>query len=130
MEGLAAYLASYRMKPQQLRKLEEISEKYDKAIAEGNLSEMIEYDSAFHNLIVESCDNNVLIMLINQLQELMLRFRYLYYDYFDRSGKMPEEHRVILDAIREGRANEARAAADAHIERLKDGVINDGIRQG
>ena len=130
MEGLAACLASYRMKPQQLKKLEEISEKYEKAIAEGNLSDMIEYDSAFHNLIVESCDNNILLMLINQLQELMLRFRYLYYDNFDRSGKMPEEHRVILDAIREGRANEARAAADTHIERLKAGVINDGFRQG
>ena len=54
MEGLAAYLASYRMKPQQLKKLEEISEKYEKAIAEGDLASMIEYDSAFHNLIVES----------------------------------------------------------------------------
>ena len=130
MEGLAAYLASYRMKPHQMKRLEEISEAYDKSVRDGNLADMIEYDSQFHNLIVESCNNNILTMMINQLQELVLRFRYIYYDNYKRAEKMPGEHKSIMDAIREGRANEARAAADAHIERLKDGVINDGIRQG
>lgn len=129
MEGLAAYLASYRMNPNQMKKLEEISDEYDKAVKDGNMADMIKYDSAFHNLIVESCNNSILMMMINQLQELVLRFRYIYYDNFKRAEKMPEEHRIIMDAIREGRANEARGAADAHIERIKDGVINDGIRQ-
>ena len=42
---------------------------------------------------------------------------------------MPEEHRQILEAIRDGRAEDARAAADIHIDRLKEMVIRDGIRQ-
>lgn len=130
MEGFAAYLASFRMKQNQMEELEKISEAYDKAVKEGNMTDMITYDSAFHNLIVESCNNSILLMMINQLQELVLRFRYIYYDNFKRAEKMPEEHRIIMDAINEGRANEAREAADSHIERIKDRVINDGIRQG
>lgn len=129
MEGLAAYLASSRMSQDQMKQLEEISEEYDKAVKAGNMTDMIKYDSAFHNLIVESCNNSILMMMINQLQELVLRFRYIYYDNFKRAEKMPEEHRIIMDAIREGRSGEAREAADAHIESLKNGVINDGIRQ-
>lgn len=129
MEGLAAYLASSRMTPQQMKKLEEISEEYDKAVKDGNMTDMIKYDSAFHNLIVESCNNSILMMMINKLQELVLRFRYIYYDNFKSAEKMPEEHRIIMNAICEGRAGEAREAADAHIERIKYGVINDGIRQ-
>lgn len=130
MEGLAAYLASYRMTPDQMDALEKIAEAYNTAVEEGNMAEMISNDAAFHNLIVESCNNSILLMMINQLQELVLRFRYIYYDNFKRAEKMPEEHMAIMDAIREGRAAEARAAADVHIERLKDMVINDGIRQG
>lgn len=129
MEGLAAYLASSRMDPNQMKQLVEISEKYDKAVQDGNTADMIEYDSAFHNLIVESCNNSILTMMINRLQELVLRFRYIYYDDFKRAEKMPEEHRIIMEAIREGRADDAREAADAHIERLKYGVKNDEIRQ-
>lgn len=130
MEGLAAQMAAYRMTPKQMKELESISIAYNKAVEESNMADMIKYDTEFHNLIVESCDNSILTMMINQLQELVLRFRYIYYDNYKRAEKMPGEHRSIMDAIREGRANEARAAADAHIERLKDGVINDGIRQG
>lgn len=130
MEGLAAYLASSRMTPEQMKALEKTSAAYNKAVKEGNMAEMIEYDTAFHNLIVESCNNNILRMMINQLQELVLRFRYVYYDNFKRAEKMPDEHQIIMEAIREGRADEAREAADVHIERLKEMVINDGVRQG
>jgi len=130
MEGLAAYLASLRMTPEQMDALEEISRDYNKAVEEGNMTEMIAKDTAFHNLIVESCNNSILLMMINQLQELVLRFRYVYYDNFKRAEKMPEEHKIIMDAIREGRADAARTAADVHIEQLKEMVINDGIRQG
>ena len=35
-----------------------------------------------------------------------------------------------MEAIRDGRAADARAAADIHIDRLKDMVIRDGIAQG
>ena len=68
--------------------------------------------------------------MIEQLQELVLRFRYIYYDNFRRAENMPEEHRQIMESICEGRAKDARAAADVHIDRLKEMVIQDGIQQG
>ena len=128
MEGLAAYMAAYRMTPKQMKELEVISSGYNKAVEEGNMADMIKFDTDFHNLIVESCNNNILTMMINQLQELLLRFRYVYYDNIKRAEKMPSEHTMIMEAIKDGRSDAARASAEMHIERIKDMVMNDGIR--
>ena len=129
MEGLAAHMAAYRMTPKQMKELESISIAYNKAVEEGNMADMIRFDTDFHNLIVESCNNSILTMMINQLQELLLRFRYVYYDNIKRAEKMPSEHSMIMEAIKDGRSDAARVSAEMHIERIKDMVMNDGIRQ-
>ena len=64
--------------------------------------------------------------MINQIQELALRFRYIYYEDFSRYKNMPYEHQEIMDAIVSGDAEKARRTADEHISRLKEFVINEG----
>ena len=129
LEGLAAYFAASRMSPENLEQLREISANYNKAVEEGNMSDLIHYDTGFHRLIVDSCRNKILVNMVEQLQELVLRFRYIYYDNFKRAEKMPAEHQEILDAIASGDADRARNAADLHIERLKQMVIEDGMQR-
>lgn len=129
MEGLAAYFAASRMKPEQLEELKAVSANYNKAVAAGDMQSMIDNDTKFHHIIVESCNNKILVSMIEQLQELVLRFRYIYYDNFRRAENMPEEHRAILEAIENGRADDARQAADVHIDRLKKLVIREGVQQ-
>ena len=128
MEGLAAYFAASRMQPSQLEDLKNISAKYNTAVSEGNMEDMIQYDTRFHRIIVESCNNKILVQMIEQLQELVLRFRYIYYDDFKRAENMPEEHRIILEAIESGDANAAREASDLHNNRLKELVISENVQ--
>ena len=129
MEGLAAFFAASRMQPEQLTELKEISEHYNAAVQSGDMEEMIKHDTRFHRIIVESCNNKILVQMIEQLQELVLRFRYIYYDNFRRAENMPEEHQLILDAIESGDAEAARNAADVLIDRLKELVIREGVQQ-
>lgn len=128
MEGLAAFFAASRMSEEQMSELKKASEAYNKAVLNGNTVDMIAYDTKFHRIIVESCNNKILVQMIEQLQELVLRFRYIYYDDFRRAENMPDEHKMIFDAIYEGRAKDARHAADIHIDRLKEMVIKEGVR--
>ncbi|MDO5491162.1 MAG: GntR family transcriptional regulator [Bacillota bacterium] len=130
LEGLAAYLAAARMTDKQMKELKDIAEKYNKAVTEGSMKDMIQHDTKFHRLIVDSCNNKILVHMIEQLQELVLRFRYIYYDNFRRAENMPEEHREIMEAIVSGNADRARRAADVHICRLKQLVIEEGVKQG
>ena len=127
MEGLAAYFAASRMTPDQLDTLKQLSNKYNEAVKAGNTEDMIEYDTKFHRCIVDSCNNKVLVQMIEQLQEMVLRFRYIYYDTFRRAENMPEEHQAIYDAIACGDEDAARAAADVHIDRLKTLVSNEDV---
>lgn len=127
MEGLAACMAAARMKPEQLKLIEEAEEAYNIAVEKGSTADMIFYDSKFHKLIVEASNNKTLLQLIEPLQEMALRFRYLYYDDFKRAENMPHEHQIIIDAIAKGDAEAAKEAADTHIRKLKELVITEGV---
>ena len=129
LEGLAAYFAADRMTDAQMEELRKESERYNDAVRRGNMEDMIKHDTRYHHIIVESCRNKILVQMIEQLQELVLRFRYIYYDNFRRAENMPEEHEAIVAAIAEGNADKARAAADIHIERLKELVLKEGVQQ-
>ncbi|MBQ9708649.1 MAG: GntR family transcriptional regulator [Firmicutes bacterium] len=127
MEGLAAYFAASRMTPDELDGLKKLAEKYNTAVEAGDMEGMIEYDTKFHRAIADSCNNKILLQMIEQLQEMVLRFRYIYYDTFRRAENMPVEHQAIMDAIARGDEDAAREAADVHIDRLKMMVANDGV---
>ena len=70
--------------------------------------------------------NKTLNSLFEIIQELALRFRYLYYDDFTRYENMPTEHMNIVEAIRGGDPENARDVSDKHVKKLKDFVINEG----
>ena len=99
LESLAASLAAQTMTDEQRVELERIADAYTKAIHNNNMEEMIHYDELFHKGIVNASGNKTLIQISESVQELALRFRYLYYDDLSRYGSMPMEHKQILDAI-------------------------------
>ena len=127
VEGFAAELAAKRITEEEKIKLREIAEEYEIAVKEDDMAAMIKADTAFHHIIAEATRNKILIQMVEQLQELVLRFRYLYYDNFKRSEKMTAEHKMIYQAILDGNPDIAKESADVHINRLKELVLSEGI---
>ena len=80
----------------------------------------------FHNFIVRCSGNETLSELVKYVQELSLRFRYLYYEDFSLYESTAEQHNRIMEAINAGRDEEARAEADAHVKALKEFVFELG----
>ena len=122
MEGFVAKLASQRITDNQKVELEKIAHEYEAAIKHPNKEAIIELDEKFHNFIVDCCNNDTLSELINYVQELSLRFRYLYYDDYTLYESTADQHNRIMKAINEGRGEEARQEADAHVKALKEFV--------
>jgi DNA-binding GntR family transcriptional regulator len=125
LEGLAAYLAAERMTEPEKKALEDIKERFKAAVIEGNMADMISLDTRFHHMIVESSKNNHLIHMVEQLQELVLRFRYIYYKDFKRAEDMIPEHKQIFEEIANGNGANARFEAFNHIDKLKDMIMSD-----
>ena len=126
LEGLAAALAAERMTDEQIQELTEISQKYREAVRNSETEKMISYDEQFHRYIVACSGNKTLLQISGTVQELALRFRYLYYDDFSRYEFMPVEHQRIIDAISRHNVEEARDVADVHVKKLKEFVIREG----
>lgn len=126
LESLAACLAAQTMTDEQREELEHIADEYAKAIQNNNMEDMIHYDELFHKGIVNASGNKTLIQISESVQELALRFRYLYYDDLSRYGSMPMEHKEILDAIENNKPEIAQERAKNHVKRLKDFVIREG----
>ena len=126
LEGMAAGLAAKKITEEEVERIRTATAAYKKAVESGNTEEIIKEDEIFHKLIVDCSGNKTLIQMINQIQELALRFRYIYYEDFSRYKNMPYEHQEIMDAIVSGDAEKAREKADSHVLRLKEFVVEQG----
>lgn len=124
LEGMAAELAARNIGEEDKERLIRLIEDYDKAVDNKDRQAIVEGDEAFHNLIVSSGGNLVLIDLLQYVQALSMRFRYLYYDDFSRYKVMPKEHKKITDAIISGNSDLARDEARSHIRGLKSFILS------
>ena len=124
MEGFVAKLAAQRITDEEKEELKAIAKEYEEAIEKADDKEMIiELDEKFHNFIVKCSGNETLSELVHYVQELSLRFRYLYYDDSSLYESTAEQHNRIMEAINSGRDEEARFEADAHVKMLKEFVF-------
>ena len=126
LEGAAAMMASSRITGEQIKELEEATEKYATAVEKGDTDEIIKYDEIFHKMIIKASGNTAMVKIMSRVQELSLRFRYLYYEDFSRYKNMPMSHREILAAIINGDGAVAGRMAADHVARLKDALIENG----
>lgn len=119
LESMAAGQACEKMTKAQKEKLKSICEKHKKAVANNIYKQMVKYDTEFHELLVEGSRNKTLINFIDQLQELVLRFRYRYYETTENADNVAAEHSNILDAILDGDVERTIAETKKHIQGLK-----------
>ena len=126
LEAMAAALAAGKITEAQKEKLTDVLASYRKAVEEEDIEAMIKNDEAFHSEIVSISGNKTLMQVFSTVQELALRFRYIYYDDLNRYENMPAEHLEIEESILSGDSEKARKAAGDHVLRLKEFVANQG----
>lgn len=128
LEGMAAGIAAQKITDEGRIELENIARKYKESVDREDIEEIIKNDEAFHKYIVGLSGNKTLIKMVSQVQELALRFRYIYYEDFSRFKNQPSEHQAIVDAIAGGDVAGARKYAEEHLAGLKDFVRREGSK--
>lgn len=126
LEGNAAYYAALRATDDDKEK---IRKNYDKMIAlHGSKDPMDEAraDSAFHLSIVEASHNLVLLHVMRGLFELLQNS---ISHNLDKLYTIPrtfqplsQQHKTLMEAVVEGRAEDARAAAQNHLAFVEDKI--------
>lgn len=118
MDKLAASYATTRGTAADFAHIEECAAAYEEATKTKDSREIIKCDESFHEAIAEASHNTTLLTIVTELQEMVVRFRYMYYNDPDIVQSMIDEHKEIIAAIKSGDENKAIEVAGRHIDGL------------
>lgn len=116
LEGLAASLAAERRNDEDVIKLEKVAKEFEEGVRNADIEVVLKKDVEFHENIFLMANNKKLYHLITSLWEQVHRFRVMYVSNNEASLSLVDEHKRILDAIKNGDCELAKKYATEHIE--------------
>ncbi len=125
LEGLATCLAAENMSDEEIEELIKTKDAYEHAYEQGTVQDLIEIDTRFHGIIINSCGNEYLISVLHELQDQVLRFRYIYFKSIKRAAEVIRDHENILDSIVKRDGDAAKQYAAEHIYKLRTSIRDD-----
>jgi GntR family transcriptional repressor for pyruvate dehydrogenase complex len=114
IEPYVAQLAAENATRQEIRELEEIIQKQEQDL--GNGKNIIDSDSAFHNLLARMAKKRVLQRLLLALVDLLAETREEYLQNDIRAKESLQGHQKVFSAIQRGDCAAARQAMVRHLE--------------
>ena len=116
LEGLSARWATEHVTEEQLDKMEETLYLTEFHAKKGNFTQVYELDSQFHELMYEASGSKMLNHILSDFHMYVTRIRKTSLALDNRSKNSTEEHRAILEAIKERNADKAEECAHMHVK--------------
>ena len=101
IEGLAARWAIERMDQESLKELENLCELMEFYTRKGDLDQVGELNSRFHDLIFESTNSKPLMQILSDLQYYIGNIRLASLKLPGRAAKSLDEHKAIVRAFKD-----------------------------
>lgn len=122
VEPESAYLAALRRKPQDLARMEEMLDAFEKAAASGDVAHHFDY--GFHEAIAQATANPRMAQLLATLKfdvshAINLWRHMAQMKPWQRTQEVLDEHRAIFNLIHQQDAEGARRAMRSHIEKAR-----------
>jgi DNA-binding GntR family transcriptional regulator len=117
VEGLAARLAAYRLRPIDLEVMSRIIDKMERCVKKAGAAGAIAAGQEFHDVITRECGNQPLVEILSGLHARISRFRAVVASFRDYDEERVAEHRRILKAFYQRKPEQAEAEMIRHIDR-------------
>lgn len=124
LESYAARLAAENYNEEELLPLEEKIREFQKCLDKGQLDELPRINTEFHSLFYALSRSPKLIKMINDLRDQIFRFRKILLKKDKWAEVSNDDHRKILEAIRERDVNRVERVVKQHIARGQRIVLN------
>ncbi len=105
-----------RITRSRFEELKEANRKFAAAVEKRDLREMADTDTRFHNIIIETADNDKVAEMLTSLKEQIFRYKYEFMKEMDDPTRLVREHEQIIKAIGESRADRAVELIRMHID--------------
>jgi DNA-binding GntR family transcriptional regulator len=123
LESYAARLVALNHTEEDLIPLEKKIREFQVCLAKGRFEELPKINTEFHNLFYALSRSPKLIKLINDLRDQIFRFRRILLKMDDMAKTSNEDHRNMLEAIRQRDVDRVEKLVKEHIARGKRIVL-------
>ncbi len=114
-ECYCASLAANRANDSELKRLQEIVDASEEAVANRDVEQMMLLDREFHDTLARAARNLVLADVLRNLHERSLRFWFISLRDPDHHRKVLAQHRAIVEALQSRQSDAAGNAMREHI---------------
>lgn len=114
LEGMCARLACENITDEQLEELEENVYLASFHASKGHMEQLTELDNRFHHILYEACDSKMLQNLLEDFHHYVIRLRKKTLSTA-RGSVSNDEHKAIMEAIKEHDSEKAEKLAILHI---------------
>ena len=121
LEGFCARLAAQRISEEQIQRMEAVLSDFDQ-LRDGNSPALMSIDKRFHKLLYRAADNEFLAETLDRLYDLSLRLWYLVLNRLDDVRDSIDQHRMVLDALKEGDEAQAEVLIQTHIVEFQQSI--------
>lgn len=124
LDTLAVKLACNRITEDEIKKLKEAENEFEKTLMQSDTTLIAEADVAFHDVIQLAAKNKRLKSIISNLAERIYRYRFEYIKQQSDGGKtLVMEHREIIRCIEEKDVKAAINAIEVHIDNQELSIV-------
>ncbi|MGD8562609.1 MAG: GntR family transcriptional regulator [Desulfarculaceae bacterium] len=116
LESYAVERAAKRMSPDLLKRLEDNVDKFAAALKQRNSKQLVELNTTFHEIIYNAADSEMLTRMINDLAEVLHRFRVALMGEPQAAARSLSDHRRMLQALHKGKDQEAAQVCREHLK--------------
>jgi DNA-binding GntR family transcriptional regulator len=130
LDELAVRIACGKISEEQLERLIDIKEQFERNTRTGDVKAIAAADVTFHDVIYEATGNPKLVTLLNNLREQVYRYRVEYIKDPKNYPTLIAEHEAIVEGIKNRDQIAATSAMHAHVENQAAAVKAVIQRQG
>ncbi|GFI21347.1 HTH-type transcriptional repressor RspR [Lachnospiraceae bacterium] len=127
LEGLCARWATEKITKEKIEELEEIILLSEFHLSKEHYEQLIDLDNRFHMHLYEACESKMLIHLLKDFHQYVQKERQQTLSDRERSAAAVEEHKSIMEAIRDKNAQLAEKLADEHICNAYQNMVKCGL---
>lgn len=127
LEGLAARLATENITEEQMEEMEENVYLAEFHCNKGHVEQMTQMDNRFHELLYEASDSKMLEHLLKDFHQYVVRYRQKTLANLGRGKASNNEHRQIMEAIKDKNGQLAEELAHTHIINAYESMSSRGL---
>lgn len=127
LEGLCAKWATENITAEQLEEMEENVYLAEFHASKGHKQQITELDNRFHEIMYEACNSKMLEKQLRDFHDYVLRVRKKTLSENKRSTESNKEHKLILEAIKEGNPQKAEQVANRHVLSAYENMVQNGL---